>query len=287
VGNFGRRLAYPEDVNYARYVPGNSTVANIQSRRPFNRDYTRVLVAYPGATSSYHALQVSVERRMTADLSFEANYTWSKAIDQYSTDVSPGFGAMPIPGNRRENQGLADFDVPHRMVVSYVWALPRLSGHPAWLRQTIGGWESSGIFTVQDGRTFTVTSGQDNSRSGINSDRADLIGNPHLDTGRSRGELIGRYFNTAAFAPNALGTFGTSPRSVLRGPGLATFDVAITKTFPIKERVSAQFRTEFFNAFNRPNFTNPYAVQSVASRFGKLETAGDPRIMQFALKLSF
>jgi hypothetical protein len=287
VGNLGRRLAYPEDINYARYVPGNSSVQNIQARRPYNRDYTRILVAVPGATSSYHALQTSVERRMARSLSFEANYTWSKAIDQYSTDVSPGFGAMPIPGNRRANQGLADFDVPHRMVLSYVWALPRLEGQSPWLRQTVGGWESSGILTLQSGRPFSILSGVDNSFSGIASDFADIVGDPYLDTSRSRGQLINQYFNTAAFAPNRVGTFGTAPRSVLRGPGLATFDMALIKSFPIKERMAVQFRSEFFNLFNRPNFGNPYNVQRVAARFGKIESAGDPRILQFALKVSF
>ncbi len=287
VGNLGRRLAYPEDINYARYVPGNSSVQNIQARRPYNRDYTRVLVAFPGATSSYHALQMSLERRMTQSLSLEANYTWSKAIDQYSTDVSPGFGAQPVPGNRRATQGLADFDVPHRMVLSYFWALPRLSRHAAWMRQMFGGWESSGILTLQSGRPFSVLSGVDNSLSGINSDFADLIGNPYLDNGRPRGDRINQYFNTAAFTPNKLGTFGTAPRSLLRGPGLANFDLALIKSFPVKERLSVQFRSEFFNVFNRPNFSRPYNVQRVPARFGRIESADDPRILQFALKVSF
>jgi hypothetical protein len=194
---------------------------------------------------------------------------------------------MPIPGNRRANQGLADFDVPHRAVVSYVWALPRLAGQPSWMRQTLGGWESSGILTLQSGRPFSVLSGVDNSFSGIASDFADIVGNPYLDTSRSRGELINQYFNTAAFAPNRVGTFGTSPRSVLRGPGLATFDMALIKSFPIKERTAVQFRSEFFNLFNKPNFGNPYNVQRTTARFGKIESAADPRILQFALKLSF
>jgi hypothetical protein len=287
IGNLGRRLAYPEDINYARYVPGNSTVQNIQSRRLYNRDYTRILMAYPGATSSYHALQTSLEHRMRRGLSFEANYTWSKAIDQYSTDVSPGFGANPIPGNRRATQGLADFDVTHRAVVSYVWSLPSLTQSAAWIRQTVGGWQSSGIVTLQSGRPFSVLSGVDNSFSGIASDFADIVGDPYLDTSRSRGELINQYFNTAAFVPNAPGTFGNAPRSLLRGPGLATFDMSLIKSFPVKERMAIQFRSEFFNLFNRPNFGNPYNVQRVTARFGRIESAGDPRILQFALKLSF
>jgi hypothetical protein len=285
IGNLGRRLAYPEDLNYARYAPGAST-RDIQARRPYQA-YTQILTAYSGATSRYHGLQMSLERRMTNKLSLEANYTWSKAIDQHSTDVSPGFGALPIPSDRKRNQGLSSFDVPHRFVMSYVWQLPDPGSSRGWLRRFLGGWESSGIVTLEGGRPFSVTSGVDNSFSGINGDYADLVGDPYLDTGRPRNQLISRYFNTQAFRANAPGTFGTAPRSLLRGPGVATLDLAAMKNFLMTERVSVQFRTEFFNALNRPNFSNPYAVQSVANRFGRIESAADPRIIQFGLKLIY
>ena len=286
VGNLGRRLSYSRDDNYARYIAGKSSVSNTQQRRPF-QDYGSILNTYGDSTSSYHALQLSVERRVAGNLSFEANYTFSKAIDEASSDPTPGQGTSIVPYSRRANRSVADFNVPHRFVVSSVYALPKLAGQAAWLRQVAGGWQASGILTLQAGRPFSVRSGLDNSFSAINADYADLVGNPFLDTGRPRAQLIAQYFNPQAFATNALGTFGTAPRNLMIGPGLANCDLAIVKSFAVRERFRVEFRTEFFNTFNRPNFNNPYAVQSSPARFGHIESAGDPRIMQFALKLAF
>jgi hypothetical protein len=112
------------------------------------------------------------------------------------------------------------------------------------------------------------------------------MGNPYLDTGRPHGQLIKEYFNIAAFAPNALGTFGTAPRNLLRGPGLANFDCGLMKPFLIREKVTTQFRAEFFNVFNHANCNNPVGNQS-ASNFGAITSAGSPRIIHCALKLRF
>jgi hypothetical protein len=113
------------------------------------------------------------------------------------------------------------------------------------------------------------------------------VGDPFLDSGRSRAEKIERYFNTAAFAPAAVGTFGTSPRNVMRGPGAVTFDLGLMKVFALTERLRLQFRSELFNAFNTPRFNSPFASVNTPARFGRIEGAGDPRIVQFALKLAF
>jgi hypothetical protein len=288
IGNQGRHLSYGLDVNYARYLAG-ATVANTQQRRPY-QDYGSVLNAFSDSNSSYHGLQLSVERRVNQKFSFEINYTWSKAIDQASTgftDPTPGQGSSIIPTGLQFNRALADFDVPHRFVTSYVWLLPKLTQSAAWIRNVIGGWESSGLLTVQSGQPFSVSSGTDRSFSGLGIDYADLVGNPYLDSSRPRKDLISQYFNTAAFAPNALGTFGTAPRNLLRGPGLVGLDTALMKNFRVRERAGLQFRAEFFNLPNRPNFGNPSANLNSTSSFGKTSSAGSPRILQFALKLSF
>jgi hypothetical protein len=148
------------------------------------------------------------------------------------------------------------------------------------------GWQVTGIATARDGSPFSVVSGSDLSFSGINGDYADLIGNPFLDPDRPRGDFIPEYFNKRAFAPNAAGTFGTASRNLLRGPGSFTFDTGVMKDFRATERVNVQFRWEAFNIFNRPNFGRPENRQRVP-RFGEILTAGDPRIMQLALKVRF
>ncbi|HEY3837500.1 MAG TPA: TonB-dependent receptor, partial [Bryobacteraceae bacterium] len=284
IGNQGRHLSYVVDVNYARYVSG-ATVATTQQRRPYAA-FGEVLNAPSDGTSSYHSLQLAAERRMAQSLSFEASYTWSKSIDIGSTDAEPGQGTPIIPTRLDANRGLSDFDHAHRFVLSYVWALPKLKQRSSLIRNTVGGWESTGILTLQSGSPFTILSGVDNSRSGDGIDHADLVGNPYLSSSRPDGQFIREYFNVAAFTPNALGTFGTAPRNFLRGPGLANLDFGLMKSFPIKEKFTTQFRAEFFNVFNHPNFGNPVTTLN-ASNFGAITTAGSPRIIQFALKLSF
>jgi hypothetical protein len=123
---------------------------------------------------------------------------------------------------------------------------------------------------------------------GANRDRADLAGNPYLPADRPRGVLITQYFNTAAFALPAPGTFGTSGRNIIFGPGLATVNFGVSKSFHIVERQSLQFRTEFFNLTNRVNLGNPNTtLGGPASPFGKITSAGDPRVIQFALRYRF
>ncbi len=285
VANMGRSLPYSNDINFARFGPG-ATTRNIQDRRPLG-DFGQVLSAIPGASSAYHALQMSVERRFS-DLSFEANYTFSKSIDDYSSDPTPGqSSSLSNPLSRRWNRGLSDFDVRHRTVVSTVWALPRLAGQSAMLRHAAGGWSLNGIFTAQSGRPFSVFSGRDNAFSGISRDYADLAGTPSLPSGRSRNDRIAQYFSPAAYTANAVGTFGNAPRNHFAGPGLVTLDAAILKQFRVKERYATEFRTELFNAFNRPNFGSPFATQNNPARFGRIESAADARVIQLGLKFLF
>jgi hypothetical protein len=144
----------------------------------------------------------------------------------------------------------------------------------------------NGIFNFQSGTPFSVTSGVDNSQSAINADRANLIGDPHLDSGRPTAQLIQKYFNTAAFTVNPVGTFGNAGRNILFGPGVKNIDFGIIKTFSMKERYKLQFRAEAFNLFNHPNFNNPNANVSAAT-FGKITAVGAPRVLQLALKAMF
>ncbi len=151
----------------------------------------------------------------------------------------------------------------------------------------MNGWGLTGVSTWRSGFPFSVSSGADNSFSGVGQDRADYIGGPaSLGSGRPHGQMIARYFNTSAFVPNALGTFGNAGKNILRGPRFFSTDVGLLKNNKVTERVSIQFRAEFFNIFNKVNFNGPNANASSAS-FGQITSAGDPRILQLALKLQF
>ncbi|MCX6602554.1 MAG: TonB-dependent receptor, partial [Acidobacteria bacterium] len=254
----------------------------LNQRRPLFPTFGPVNDMSSRGNSTYHALQLTANKRFTRGLSIQANYTWSKLMDDASTD-----GEQPNnPFNFRENRGRSNFDLPHRFVSSFIWQLPTLKGRMALLRYTLGGWETNGIIQLQSGRWLSISSGRDNSQSGTNQDRADLVGDPILPADRPRGEVVARYFRTTAFAQNPAGTFGTAGKNILAGPGLATVDFGVIKSFALRETWRLQFRTEMFNLLNRVNLGNPNTIASSA-QFGQITSAGSPRIIQLALRLQF
>ncbi len=278
VGSKGSHLFMQQEVNPAR--PGAGAV---NARRIYAPDFASIVNQTAVGNSTYHSMQLSVNKRFTSGFTLLASHTWSKLLDNASSD-----GDQPAnPYNLRAEKSLSNLDVAHRFVASFVYDLPRFKDAHPLVRYVLGGWQTNGIISLQSGRPFSVVSGRDNSQSGVNQDRADLIGNPKLDTGRSHQELIDRYFNTAAFAQNPTGTFGTSGRNTLRGPGFASVDFGLDKEIPLFwEGHKLQFRSEFFNLFNRVNFNNPNNNLSSA-QFGRITSSGDPRVIQFALKYVF
>jgi hypothetical protein len=133
---------------------------------------------------------------------------------------------------------------------------------------------------------FTVRSGANNSFNGQNLDTGDLVGDPYLTTG-SRGAQVSQWFNTAAFKTNAIGTVGNVGINTLRGPGLWTVDFGLYKNFPVGERREFQFRAEFFNIFNNPNFGIPNSTV-ISANFGRiLSTTTTPRVIELGLKFRF
>jgi hypothetical protein len=184
---------------------------------------------------------------------------------------------------------LANEDVPDAFSFNGVGELPALRSLPKPVRMIAGGWGLSGILTWADGQPFTIVSGQDNSRSGVNLDRADLVPgvSPHLPSGRSRAQQISQYFNTSAFKVNALGTFGDAPRNPIRNHSYFNTDAGLQRTFPFGERLKLKFRVEEFNLTNHPHLNQPGANVSAPSTLGKITSAGDPRILQLAGRLEF
>jgi outer membrane receptor protein involved in Fe transport len=279
VASKGNHLFMQQEVNPAR--PGAGAV---NARRIYAPDFANITNQTAIGNSTYHSLQLSVNKRFTNSFTLLASHTWSKLLDNASAD-----GGQPAnPYDLRAEKGLSGLDVAHRFVASFVYELPKFNGAPGLVRHTLGGWQMNGIVALQSGIPFSVVSGRDNSQSGVNQDRANLVGEPKLDAGRSHQELIDRYFNTAAFAQNPTGAFGTAGRNILRGPGFANVDFGLGKDVPLFwEGHRLQFRGEFFNLFNRVNFANPNNNLSSA-QFGRITgTAGAPRVIQFGLKYVF
>ncbi|MBI1355496.1 MAG: TonB-dependent receptor plug domain-containing protein [Acidobacteria bacterium] len=285
-GSKGTRLPLLWEQNPGVYVPGQSTRGNVNSRRPYGPDFTSIKSVSPVGNHTYNALVVTLEKRFTKTYSVLGSYTWSKNIDTGSNASSANGNSVVNPFNFFSDRGRADADRTHAVVVSYVWELPKLSNAPALVRHVLGGWQNNGIVSMYSGFPFSVVSGIDNSLTGVGQDRANLIGDPNLSFDRPNGQLIQKYFNTDAFTANPEGTFGTSGRNILRGPGTQTVDFSVFKNIPTFEGQSLQFRAEMFNFLNHANFGNPNSnLQSGA--FGRITSAGSPRIIQFALKYVF
>jgi hypothetical protein len=279
VGNRGDHLFQSYQANPAR--PG---AGSVDSRRLYAPAFGPITTFASVGESTYHALQLSINKRLTSGFTLLASYSWSRFIDTASGDGDGGSNPFDLSADR----GTSDLDTPHIFVGSFVYDLPKLQTAPPALRQILGGWQTTGIVLLRSGTPFSVVSGRDNSQSGVNLDRADLVGDPHLAGDRSRDETMARFFNTAAFEQNATGTFGTSPRNFLRGPGFTNVDFGLFKDFAgLKGSHKIQFRTEVFNLFNRQNLGNPDANVS-SQNFGRItNTVGDPRVIQLALKYVF
>lgn len=251
--------------------------------------------------SSYHSLQLTTERRAKA-LTLTASYTWSKSID----DLPPGqglygfdgtFSARPWDDPLRHafDRGPSEFDHTHRFVSSFVYQLPMLAASNGFVNNVLGGWQFSGLVSAQTGRPITLLSGNDNSHTQLGQDRPNIIGNAY-GSGACTGATIAcrDWLNPASFVQNPAGTFGNVGKGSLRYPGYYNWDMGLGKSFKFTERVGLQFRAEFFNVFNRVNFsedavsgTGNFLKQSSKGNFGALKSAQDPRIGQLGLKLSF
>ena len=254
------------------------------------------------ANSAYNSLQISLERRFAKGLQFLAAYTWSKSFDDASS-----FENTLDPLCFRCSRALSLFNAPQRFVLSYYWELP-VPEKRGLVGKVVNGWGMSGIFSFQSGFPIRITSWSDleleNSQDFEYPGEPDLVGkfttqNPRkpgcaLGTGPDAGPgalacvpVPNQFFDPNAFAPQALGTIGDSPRSLCCGPGINDADLALLKTTRLAEHKELQFRAEFFNAFNHAQFYVPDGNITDGPTFGQVSKARDPRLIQFALKLLF
>jgi hypothetical protein len=271
--------------------------------------------------ANYHALQTSVEKRMSHGLTILANYTYSKSLDDlpFGEGVSgfdTGYSALPLnnPNRHRFDYGPSSFDHTHVFTGSYVWQSPSLRNSGSLIHHLLGDYEFGGIISAASGRPVTVLQGTELSGTGIGNDRGTFINGVSPYGAASCGTTVNcvSWLNPAAFQPtkvggvnNALifGTFGNIGKNVLRLPHTANWDVQLAKNFFISERLRLQLRAEYFNVLNHPNFapesTSTGTVNGTdqISSFDKLSSnsfgtfragqAGDPRIAQLAAKIFF
>ncbi len=279
VGSGGYHLSGTYQMNPATYIPGASTVANTQARRPY-QGFTSVSQTFTDYNSQYQSLQLNVEKRFSKGLSVLANYSWAKTMDDFGT-ATPQLG-------REFYRAVSNDHVPHIFHFTTIWDVPTPPVQ-GFLGKAIKGWELTSITTWQSGFPFSLGSGVDNSLSAVGGDRADFIGAGLQQaklSGLTHAQMVDRFFDTSLFRTNAIGTFGNSGRNILRGPRFFNTDLGIIKTTSITEKANAQFRAEFFNVFNNVNFSNPGGTVGTPA-FGRITSARDPRILQLTLKLMF
>jgi hypothetical protein len=282
--NYGRVV---KQGNPARYIPGSTL--GVDARRLYAPEIGNIEYFTEDRRSYYHSMQLTMNRRFAQGFSVLANYTWSKSLDNYANTPHGASEVIPfyLPNSDQMTYGPSDFDRRHRFVVSYVWEIPKAATDNRFLRGLLHGWQATGIGQYQTGSPFTVTSGRDNSQTALGRDRAKFTG-ANYDPAAGSDKTV--WFNGAAFAVNDVGTFGTVGRGAFFGPHLFSWDMGIFKTFKFTEDINLQFRSEFFNIFNQVNFANPN-INVSGGGFGRITSthpnAGDPRIIQFGLKLAF
>ena len=240
------------------------------------------------AFSNYHGGTLRIEKRFSQGLTFLSTYTFSKGISD-----NPGWrgggqglssaGAQNILDIKAE-KGLADLDHRHRFTTAVVYEWPFGRGGSGILKKLIGGWATDAIVQLQSGLPMTPQHQGDVGSMGTDQAlRPDLACNPNLPRGE---QTVERFFNTDCLVRQVPMRYGTAGRSVIIGPGTIGIDLGVRKDTPITEKVNLQFRAEFFNLPNHPNFTPPNNRLG-NTLFGRVTSARDPRIIQFGLKLAF
>jgi hypothetical protein len=268
----------------------SKTVARGQLLRPYAQ-YTGVTVISPTiGSSTYHSLQVKVEKRFSRGFSLLASYTNAKIIDD--------IGNPQNNNNLRAERSISTLDRSQRLVISGIWDLPFGKGRalagsvPALLDAIIGGWQLNCLTTFQQGQVLGISSSTNTTNSSGGRQRPNSTGKSARLPHESTDSMLSRYFDTSAFTQPPPFTFGNVGRTLpdVRGPGINNFDMSLFKSFTIRERLKAQFRGEFFNAFNRTEFGLPGTSQGTA-QFGVISgvsyEANPARQVQVALKLLF
>ncbi len=260
--------------------------ASLNTIRPY-KGYGPINTIQPLFNANYNSLQVSAQKRFAGRSSIGINYTWSKALTDAQSDRS---SAAQNTYNIAGEYGRTALDRTHIFNTNFVYELPWLRDGKGLAGHVLGGWEVSGILAANSGLPLTIFAGGSADPAGQGcrgpsacSVRPDLVADPNGP------KTILQWFNTAAFTnvPAGQARPGNERRGVVNGPGFWRTDLSLFKNFNFTERVGLQFRAETFNALNHTNLDAVGTTTGVASTFGKVVSARDPRNIQFGLKLNF
>jgi hypothetical protein len=289
VGSKGTKLIAARDINQPNASP-------IQPNPRPVPQFADIIYLESRANSTYHSLQASFQQRLRAGASALVSYTFGKSLDDASTFFS-SYGDSNFPQNSANpgaEKGRSNFDLRHRLSMGYSWDLPfgrgqRLLANRRIISALLGGWSTYGILTLQSGRPFTVAllPEIDNSNTGIASLGFGANNRPNrIASGKLSNPGPDAWFDRSAFVLADYGSFGNSGRNILDGPGYQDLSLSLLKSTKVREGLDLQFRAEFFNVFNHANFDLPDSFLG-SSTFGRINSAQDPRLIQFGLKIIY
>jgi hypothetical protein len=298
IASVGHKLSGPSlNINQIPLVNGRGPAVQSQALRPFPQFGIITSIAPSWGNSTYHSMNVKLDKRFSQGLNILANYTWSKFIDDVegSSELggSQGNGYQHI-GARGLDKALSGSDVRHRLAASTLYDLPFGKGR-RWaignkvFDQIAGGWTLGGIVEARSGPPFGVVESTNRLNTFSDAQRPNLLRDPTLPSDRPRAQLIDQYFDTTAFQAPGDGVLGTAGRVNGIGPGFFGLDMSIQKLFRLTERFGLTFRTDVVNAPNVPAFALPNLLRGDGN-FGKIgSTLGSAtaREIQLTLRLSW
>ena len=289
----GRGLFQTIDGN-PRTLCAGGTSANLCPRVDPNRGVIRLRANR--ASSDYHSMQASFDKRLSRNFSAGVHYTWSSFIDTASEVFNPSGAEVALAQNSFDleaDRGRSTFDRPHRITGNFVYQLPFYTSQQGFAGRLLGGWQVNGFFTIQSGAPFTVLNGSDpagalNGIDGLvgSAIRANL--NTNLDvSSMSIVELLAAGGSNLFSAVTAAQRFGNTGRNILRADDIENLDFGIIKNTQVNERVRFQIRVDMFNALNRRNFGVPEGRRSAAGFLNQWATNGGNRRIIIGGRLVF
>lgn len=273
-----------------------NTVANVALRKPYQGYTADGMRVFDTAGSAwYSALQAMLSRHFASGLQFQASYTWSRMLSTEPGSTA-GTNYSFQSGNQLDKNARYGPDPiirPQRFILTTYYPLPGPRNKYSALGRVLGGWDVSTVMAVQSGQQLTPTLNNPNNAYGISTDRPQVVASCALNTGGA----VTSYFSKACFttppvigADNRATAFGNAGTGMITGPGQFNIDLSVAKHFPVRwpnESSDIQFRTEFFNLTNHPNFGNPN-LEYTNALFGTISsTISNPRVIQLALRFTF
>lgn len=299
-GSKGSHLPFLYNINQP--PPGPGTVAQKQALRPYPA-FGNITYGTAAGDSSFNALLMRLEQRYRGGLSFLMSYMYGKSIDNTPGtpyNVTPSRSSAADRTNFTRERGLSGFDIRNRLVFSPVYELPfgkgkQFLGSNRFASAIAGGWQVSGIMTLQSGHPFTALVSRDNSNTLGTVDRPNIVGDPYTPgpvaanptcVAPTQLQTPTAWINPCAFVLAPAGTYGNGGRNNIIGPSFKNLDFVVSRVFKVRERLAVQFRVEAFNLFNHPNFDLPSQTVDT-STFGSIPSAAAARQLQFGLKIKF